>query len=1691
MADDAITPEEGWGAPQEQSYTPDESWGAPQQQSYRQDETADWGDPEEVHSSALGAGFRQAALNILPGAAGGVAGVGVGALAGTAALPSAPFTAGVGPVAASLAAGIPAGMAANYLTRKGEDWVLDMLGLRSGTGGLSEAQEMADRLEHPNVSFAAELGANTIPSFGTGVGKGGAMVGQRLLGGGLQGGMEAGSELYHGEELSPTKIGLATGAGALFAKPRGWLEGLTQRGSSAPNEPGRPRAPGLPPGPDEGPGSPSKPLNGEVLPPDQGSLAYDPGAKYGAEYENYKSQRDGFDMHDPMWKFWNDHMEQLQSREDGKGGVDVDASLGPASEEHPFTYQQGDRANDVTTVARGIAHENPPPPKDPNAGNPVGAPMQGRVAQRPIEPGRNYGKGADVNSQALITQESKSVSTAPIHEDIAAALKGEQPEAAQPQEVANASPPPAPDGGAAAGPPAVPGRAPQSAQPAEGQAPGQEAARPQAPGGQEQPLSPHEQRVLDHTMDILNQAGMSRVIEKLQEMPPRAAAEAATKVLTALQSKTGEATAAGSAGEVRLPGVRPQVEGMNVTARSKADAERKQGVLKAYDDAVAKFGTAPEGETNGGLLDRIKQMVAHADELSGGNTYRPNVKPPAWQVIKAARQALSKPTPKNIDAYRAAETALGKGADAETATDFQQTSRIDADIENKPQLEEGAAEANIEREAAETNERPEHELFNNDSGDESAVYTAQHNNMTNWLNGLSDASHSMLLKEHPDLATNVKTTQDPNALHNTLMSDLADMQRKAATFEAVPGENAPVVKRTQIKNRDDLAATEPGAAATQGKSLKGSAEFDRLAAQYAQAPAKKGAIYDLDHEEAAMRGQGETLKPVDGSEASLWDHMRDMMNDESGSVPMDKFFTNAAQWMKDKVTDWTSRKALDPIREYADALGGGFGKLSNRLTRFKGELIANARAAQFPDGTTPVAAEKSRIYRAMENGETGTLPGKLKDYYDSFVKPLAEKYGPMYDEFKQLATELKVPGYEDLVDRVNNGNGFKNWAPRILKGKHSWDAADDIDPVTGRGNNLSAFAETTQNRDWFSLQDSKGNRFTYIPGEGKMTRMSNGAPSTIKFKDGNFDPAQVGATLKLKRGGKEDMWTVDHATIDEIKAASGGKMDYHDSPVLAYSNAIYGLNNALEKMRTLKSIIESPEFQANSTTKGKVANENGWIETKLPQLAGRYMAKPIAWALDDFVKKGLPIDNAALDTIRNVGTTAAKIFYFFGPAVHAFNEADKWAVGRGFNWVTPQGYKSLIVNGAKAAKSVWTQDAIQREMTDAGANPMLMHTLTRDTMGKVARATGDDIMKNPSKWDPFARAFGVSTKELGSRAYEASSAGMWMASDVLLTQRYLEEKARLGGDAAQRNQAMLANIDKTVNDPAEQKRDPAKVAHLKAQGDAIRAQLADVNAKAVKSAHDFIDSYQMPVTVGGNGEGGRLAQQFLTDPATSLFGPYHYGVFHTLANMAKNLVKPDATMAERTRTAGQWAVQAAMLFAAYPLLSAAYSKLTGNEHSEFERRGVSRLIGTAGDIISGKKGVQDALRNVWTPSVPADTAIRQVQNMDWRGKPIIQPTNMTESPLRRGMRAVGQEAEFLAGQMVSPYKVVSNAMQTPGATVGSVAQKFAESNLGLKTPSPGAQKFENKREKTQRAQEKGRMKHPGGLIESGTNWLTE
>jgi hypothetical protein len=324
---------------------------------------------------------------------------------------------------------------------------------------------------------------------------------------------------------------------------------------------------------------------------------------------------------------------------------------------------------------------------------------------------------------------------------------------------------------------------------------------------------------------------------------------------------------------------------------------------------------------------------------------------------------------------------------------------------------------------------------------------------------------------------------------------------------------------------------------------------------------------------------------------------------------------------------------------------------------------------------------------------------------------------------------------------------------------------------------------------------------------------------------------------------------------------------------------------------------------------------------------------------------------------------------------------------------------------------------------------------------------------------------------------------MWWQSDVLHQMVFRDNLDRHGGGNKvwEKKFAELNKLQKLEKPTAEQvtKRDELKNWQM------------DLARKSVQETEKIIDNYIVPTTFGKSiglegTDTGRAIQQALTDPAFANFGRFSHGLMKTLINIGKNMAGQNENLSPGHSAALGFS-QAAMLLGmanvVYPLLSKAYSMAPWSKpESEVEKRGITSVATIPSELYH--KGIKDGwakvARRAWSPSVPINLGLTAYENRDNVGRPIM------ESAGPGGWAAVPFQALGHAfDQIVSPAGQVSRAYAQGGT--GFAAQRFLESNFGVKTPSDAQVKYEQQRPQTEKRQGQSRERHPHGVFDIAGN----
>lgn len=633
-------------------------------------------------------------------------------------------------------------------------------------------------------------------------------------------------------------------------------------------------------------------------------------------------------------------------------------------------------------------------------------------------------------------------------------------------------------------------------------------------------------------------------------------------------------------------------------------------------------------------------------------------------------------------------------------------------------------------------------------------------------------------------------------------------------------------------------------------------------------------------------------------------------------------------------------------------------------------------------------ADRERLYHAIEEklvDPKAPIPEDLAPAYAK-LKPRLEEQDRLRREIKEMSPNALKDDEADQGDVTSSG-----YVHRVRADKPGLfgQGGERKDPITGgmiqrqpSGKSLSRQASSMKARKYFMLEDSEGNRTP--------------APKREKGDEG-WTQGQT------HRGTDGKDYTVKPATTLEIEGIDP-EARYVKDPFVNTEWNILNLQRVKRNIEYMKAVIPDladrdlahrEEWRyKDKDGKWQIGHSNaeippGFVEIPgIPELKGTYFHPRVANMFKDFAN--LPPDSDAARLLLNANRRLVGAL-FWNPIRHDFNIANMWTVGRGWDWVTPQGWKSLLTNGTRAIQSVLSQDDDYVRALNEGLPLQFSRAANADFYKLMIRKAGMEIEQNPTGWEKIAKDMGFKgAADLVANYYKEAQKAMWKAGDVMLMQRWFE---------LMQNQGM-------------------SMEHARVQ------------------AGKEIADYRIPTEAFGS----RVVSNVLNSKVATVFNNYHYGVFKAYASMIRDVVK--GTAEERKQAAGRLFVLGVMAFAIAPVANKALQAATKNPRAKVIGAGLSAFPDRMIEVSQGQKEMADVVGSYITPAPAAETAFEWTfgRGKDWTGKDIIEPD---ASP-------IGKVAEGLeyAGSKVSP---VQTAMEA--AKPGSLEQTIA-TQLGIDLPSP-------------------------------------
>jgi hypothetical protein len=737
--------------------------------------------------------------------------------------------------------------------------------------------------------------------------------------------------------------------------------------------------------------------------------------------------------------------------------------------------------------------------------------------------------------------------------------------------------------------------------------------------------------------------------------------------------------------------------------------------------------------------------------------------------------------------------------------------------------------------------------------------------------------------------------------------------------------------------------------------------------------------------------------------------------------------------------------------------------------------LFQASDAMWHDSKEPDAksktAQQRRIFEARDADSAHVdLPGKQKGKTN--LESLSAEDQRLYNEhLKEVFDENKLykeggdifapnNAARDVDDHISHLSDGETSEYNLLKNKD--------DPTSPEYNGLTVSASMSNNRNYFALEDRSGHRHIIQERDNGYNIWRNGKSQKIRDPKFEFEANKPYVYTDPKTGAKQTFTMREAMASEKEKHARGlgntpAMLKYqHNAALSAFlTNSLMG--QRFRNLKLLNKIINSPEFGKMSTTDGKLANDRGWKQTDFPNLKGAdgkpiFMDPKMKEVFDSYAKSGFD----TYDWWRNLNHNVTRLLFWM-PTAHIANVGTHWFVGRGWDNITPAGLHSLIVDGAKAIKSVWNQDDLQKRLMRSGAGLIYPGVNTRNFAQGLASRVGTEMANGPKGvgWRRVADIIGVDPKALGEKFYDWSSRMMWHANDVFLTQRILELE-RKGMSTEQ----------------------------------------------AIIHAERDIPNYQVPNRIMSSGEAGRFLSKVMSGNDLFTFGRYHYGMWNAYANMIKDAFHPKSSAADRIDAAGKMLAMGFLTFAIYPMMDKLAQFITGNEDASQTRRGPVSIPSHLYRASQGKEDPMSALRSTFTVTPLISTLIEAISGRDYRGKNIIEPGDVSDAfgensgrqgRIRAGLKVGMQEAEHWVRGTVSPYGTLSNSYkknpEDAGGPVGvgkAALKGIRDQAADVKNPSDAGANWERKSQKLNARDSRLREKHGGyGIGEDILNRATE
>jgi len=556
----------------------------------------------------------------------------------------------------------------------------------------------------------------------------------------------------------------------------------------------------------------------------------------------------------------------------------------------------------------------------------------------------------------------------------------------------------------------------------------------------------------------------------------------------------------------------------------------------------------------------------------------------------------------------------------------------------------------------------------------------------------------------------------------------------------------------------------------------------------------------------------------------------------------------------------------------------------------------------------------------------------------------------------------------------------------------------EIDPWMGEAgeaaNPISGYrsrsASSLKERVYYAIESEKGTR--------KLVAMTDHGPMVIEGGQSiplaryQGEATKVGDKFKVNG----ENWEVKQARTAEIESQTSTR--YHKNAMASTIKNVIQLRAVARALNELERLKATPEWAQYTIKLREGANVPGdWKTVSFPPFYGYAFEPKFANVIEDFWTYKKP---ALGEKIAGITRFAVQSL-FWNPIVHGANVAYHWATARGWDWLHPIIMAKLPMRMARSVLEVTTQGSKYQQLLREGSGLIYGSVANEEFYRVILKTFGESVKREPWKWDPVARAMGVGPSDLVKMLYGASSRALWSVSDMLMMERVLE---------------------------------------LEDKGMSTRAAIAE--------AERHIPNYRIPPEVLKS----RIFAQALKDPSLTAFSRYHYGMFKSYGEMAKDLAGPHATLKQRWDAMGNIFATALLMTVVTPMINRKIQQMTGDKNIEMGPRGSTTIAQEAFDMWRGKP-IEQVIQNSITLTPVVRFGLEVYSGADlFTHKPLIEPSDLQH---HRWGRIAGEAAESTAEHMIAPYAAVQQAIgsKQPLKVAGSEALGgLVKQGLGLRKP---------------------------------------